>query len=408
MRRILVGSLCVVLGGLLGLLVVEVLLRVAYPGHFSALMEHPELGQVVRPNHGGWKTYGVHERVVHIQTNSMGLRSAEIPATRVPGVRRVLALGDSFTFGDAVEQEEAWPHELEKRLNEGQSTYRYEVINAGVSGYGTGQQLLLYRRLEGRLYPDLVMVGFSVVNDLLDNLCVDEGSYRPRADAPCFTMENGELTVRRPQLSGDQRDRPPRSWWGHSRAAAFFVGQAKQVMIWNPGVLDLLQHVGALVELPYVPATVVSWYDMQFTEPGWALTRQLLLEFRRTLGNRGVPMVILIIPSSLQVEEGKGEILRLLGQHDKRVQAYLQDPVRPQRLMREFCAEVGLECVDVLPTLLEAQARGERPYYPVDQHWTPIGHRIAALLVAQRLRDLGLVRRTHTAGRAADVSRAQP
>ena len=54
--------------------------------------------------------------------------------TKPPGVFRILVLGDSFTVGANVRQEEAYPKVLEKRL---QSVYgpRIQVVNAGVGGW---------------------------------------------------------------------------------------------------------------------------------------------------------------------------------------------------------------------------------------------------------------------------------
>jgi hypothetical protein len=80
--------------------------------------------------------------------------------------------------------------------------------------------------------------------------------------------------------------------------------------------------------------------------------------------------------------------LRLLGGERPPVRAFLDDPTRPQARIVQFCAAVRIECVDPLPTLLEAESSGQRAYYPLDQHWTPLGHGLAADAVAGRLRQL--------------------
>lgn len=397
MKRIFAGFLLASVGSALALVLVEITLRATYP-EMAIFTRHERLGLVNLPNLDGRLTFGGHERVVRITTNSIGLRASEIPMTKARGVRRVVALGDSFTFGNSVEQDEAWPQELEKRLNERQGTVRYEVINAGVSTYGTGQELLLYQMLAGRLQADLVVLGFDVVNDLLDNLCIEEADFRPKSTIPCFTMGGDGLAVRWPRKPQNQSPASPRSRLLRLRAAEFFVVQLKRLTVWNPGIVGLLQRVGVPVKLPHVPGTVASWYDARFSESGWTLTRQLFLKLRSVLESRGVPLLVLIIPSSLQVDRGRQEAVRLLGRDQRPIQDFFSDPTRPQRLLHEFCAEAKLECVDPLPALLEAQARGESLYYPVDGHWTPIAHRIAAGLVAQRLRTSTLWQATHTVG----------
>src|SRR5437899_3545390 len=86
--------------------------------------------------------YGPHERVryrtpefdVIVTTNSLGLRDREL-RPRVAGVTRLLALGDSFTYGwgDAVEY--AWPRVLETEFT--QRGVVVEVINGVSEGEST-------------------------------------------------------------------------------------------------------------------------------------------------------------------------------------------------------------------------------------------------------------------------------
>jgi hypothetical protein len=363
----------------------EVGLRVLYPNP-KILVADERLGLRPQPNLDVLKTFGGHERVVRISTNSRGLRGPEIAGEPRPGARRILALGDSFTLGHAVTYEEAWPAQLERALGERAAV---EVVNAGVSGYGTGQQLLLYRELAPVVRPDAVVLAFAVVNDVLDNLCIDENRLGRRTDIPCFAQDGDGLRVTSPT-----RRAPMVQTAGIStrlRVMDFFVAQAKRVTIWNPALLGLGRRVGMQVELPYVPETIVAWYDTRFSEPGWALTRRLLLELRNELAARRVPLVVLIVPSSLQVDAGRRGVLEALGRERPLVRAYLEEPDRPQRLIAEFCAEVGLLCVDPLRTLRENEPVA-RSYYPIDGHWTPAAHQVAARLVADRLAGSGALR----------------
>lgn len=123
--------------------------------------EDPELGWVMHPGldlrfenpeEGGFST--------RIRTNTAGFRDDE-PSLRAP---RLLVLGDSFAFGWGVEESEALPARLEAALG-------IPTLNLGVSGYGTVQELLLFRRMAAR-FP---LAGATVLlvtffNDLEDNL----------------------------------------------------------------------------------------------------------------------------------------------------------------------------------------------------------------------------------------------
>lgn len=101
------------------------------------------------------------------RTNSLGLRGAELrPAG--PVSRRVAVVGDSFVFGHEVEEPRLLTSWLEKRLATADPAHDYQVINLGVHGYSTDQQLILVRELLPQLRPDLVLV-VVCDNDFVQN-----------------------------------------------------------------------------------------------------------------------------------------------------------------------------------------------------------------------------------------------
>jgi hypothetical protein len=86
------------------------------------------------------------------------------------GVPRVLVLGDSFTFGWGVLDDEPYPQRTEQLLRA--RGLDVEVINAGIPGYNTEQEAALLDELMPRFQPDQVVLGY-VVNDA-----------EPQANAP--------------------------------------------------------------------------------------------------------------------------------------------------------------------------------------------------------------------------------
>ena len=97
-------------------------------------------------------------RVVTYAINSLGFRDAEFTEQKPPGVFRILALGDSMTFGPGVQVEETYPKVLERLLNDGEEGH-YQVINGGASGYSAYEELVTWRNRGEALDPDLVIVG---------------------------------------------------------------------------------------------------------------------------------------------------------------------------------------------------------------------------------------------------------
>lgn len=95
------------------------------------------------------------DRKASIYINSLGLRGPEIKKEKGIGVFRIIALGDSCTFG-VGSQEATYPQLLEAKLNDDGN--KYQVINAGVPAY-TSSQLFLYLQNDLINYkPDLILV----------------------------------------------------------------------------------------------------------------------------------------------------------------------------------------------------------------------------------------------------------
>src|SRR5690349_15789398 len=66
-----------------------------------------------------------------LRTNSLGLRGPEVAED---GTARILAVGDSCTFGWGVAEGQSYPVQLETVLDRTLGAHRYQVINAGVPG----------------------------------------------------------------------------------------------------------------------------------------------------------------------------------------------------------------------------------------------------------------------------------
>lgn len=137
-------------------------------------------GWISKPNLRDMEVFG--DKMLN--TNSKGFRGKDEHAyDKDPNKLRILLLGDSFTFGDEVSDNETYAYYLQEMLPQ------VEVINMGVHGYGHDQMLLLLREEGVNYKPDIVILGFLAM-DMSRNLLNFRDYAKPR-----FDLDNGELKL---------------------------------------------------------------------------------------------------------------------------------------------------------------------------------------------------------------------
>lgn len=100
--------------------------------------------------------------VWEVSLNSLGFRDVEFTREKAPAAFRIVCLGDSWTFGANVDQQDAYPQRLGALLKQEFPRANFEVLNLGVFAYTSHQGLALLTREITRLEPDIVLIGFAM------------------------------------------------------------------------------------------------------------------------------------------------------------------------------------------------------------------------------------------------------
>ncbi|MFN8644965.1 MAG: SGNH/GDSL hydrolase family protein [Candidatus Binatia bacterium] len=279
---------------------------------------------------------------VEIAHDGRGFRLPDPLPPSAPA-RRVLALGDSFTWGWGVPQGAVYTDRLQRALAD------VAVDNRGVNGFGTGQEyLLLQQELTGHRY-DVVLVQFFF-NDVAENLDRKSGR-RPlfRLDGDRLLPPSGALRPLSGPLLQGLKD--------HSRAFLLLDFTTRRLGGGNDAAPTLP---------PAAAVTALDWRAM----PGGALTERLLEAIVATASAHGARVVIAYAPHRLELEAPDA----------------VPPAVRAARALAEHAAASrGARGVDLTPAL--AAVRGEAVLFPGDEHWTAAGH----AAVAGALLDAGAV-----------------
>lgn len=322
------------------------------------------LGCRMTPGFDG--THVTPEFRVRVRISEQGLRDRAYGPKR-PGRFRVLALGDSFTFGFGVDAEDAYPKQLERLLRANRRGAEYDVINAGTPGYATNQELQ-YLKKDGLAYqPDLVLIGFFAANDVKGNLLPPNR----------FTLVGGYLYDKQAYEHAVQtrRQQPGQlpipfkdTLWAHSHAYRFFADRYHR---WLVASGRRTQPVESPSPAP-TPVPVAS--PAPPPTPGidrevFEVTERLLLETAETARRHQAAVALVLIPDIKQVNNPNGQW-----------RATWEE-------LTTFAAAHHIPVIDLAPAFLDANQAGQTPtlWFMTNKHWTAAGHRLAATLIYRAL-----------------------
>jgi len=338
-------------------------------------VNHPVLGKTYVP--GADETVYVPECDcrVRLRFNREGLRDRDRPYQKPPGVRRVALIGDSMIAAMATEEHNTAARLLEELLNAPGAAARWEVLNFGISGSSTGQELLMYREIAARYDPDIVLCAVYTGNDFGDNSRrLSSSRHRVYFDLD----ENGTLV----QLERSAHRANFATWLNrHSR---FYVWQKIAVKNLRDRARD---HAGVLHG-----SQLVYW-----TEPGgaaaeaWTLLAELLRTMQLEVEARGGRLALAILPAAEQLyDEAWQTMLDLAGDRRERM-----DRHHPERRLRDICDDLGVPLATMLDEFRAASphhsvAREEEwLHYKGSGHFNDAGNRLAAEILYRLLTAAG-------------------
>ncbi|NWF70470.1 MAG: hypothetical protein HXY40_15385 [Chloroflexi bacterium] len=255
-------------------------------------------------------------RPYYLQTNSAGLRNTE-ELNPDESVIRILAVGDSFTFGAYVHNQETWPSRLEDRLNVLLAPgAQVQVLNAGIPGYTLEDEIAYLRDKGLALQPDVVIVGFYT-NDIFDHY-------------PALRQRLSRAVILA-QAAATQTASPLRQFLQDNVALYALFNQ------WRAG-----QQVEQAVEqvAPQVENFQQIYMDMTFLETQrseyqtyWQVYAGRFAELVRLLQEHNIPLVLIAFPDVAQL--GMPEVF---------------GPI-PQQFLAQLTSDAGIPYLDLLPVL---------------------------------------------------------
>ena len=294
--------------------------------HYTFDMYDSTKGWIPKPN---LKDIKVFDNKI-LNTNAKGLRGKQdFSYAKTKDKLRIVILGDSFTFGDEVSDDETYSYYLQTMLP------RTEVVNMGVHGYGHDQMLLLFQEEGVKYHPDIVILGFLGL-DMSRNLLRFRDFAKPR-----FVVEAGKL-----KLTGTPVPRPEEV--------------LKKDGI-RPRIIDLFSLIRHRV-------AKVSGIQQKQEE---AITAALLMELIRLADSIHATPIFAYLPRSSEIAKDI---------------ALTED----EAFMLSLCqSNKKARCFSTRPRFAAKIAKGQ--HFKSSGHWEPAGHFTVAEAMQHYLVDQGFV-----------------
>lgn len=366
--------------------------RASEPRRFKSLKEY----LASQPEH-----VVPYRRWFNYWTNALGFNDEEFTVPKPAGRFRVMAVGDSATYG-LVPYPQNVMTLLEESLRAACPDRDLDLLNFGIGGTGVPDYRAIIELGYATYEPDLVLINFYAGNDSPDPFRYAHESKWPRAVhrySYLWTYARNALVLRR---SVPDPRALAASVQGPAPADPAPGGRPRGGQVVDPGhrvrdddpalvgpIFDENAFAGLLVvELRrfYVPrdTRALGW--------AWQPTLKQLEAARAHVTRHRGRLVITLYPSLLQVDPRlRAEVIdRLRGQpRYAEIKPDAFDPRLPNRTLLEYCREQGVPCFDLTPAFVRASQESAEPLYKArDLHWTVRGNRVAAEAQARHLAPL--------------------
>lgn len=389
--------LLILFGVIFGLALVEIGLRLIGFSYPEFYVTDARRGYSLRPKMEGWYR---KEGEAYVRINSDGLRDREHTKVKPPKTFRVAVLGDSFVEALQVSFDESFCHILEQQLRSCpvMAGRDVEVINFGVSGYGTAQELITLRNQVWQYSPDLVLLTVTTNNDISDN----SQALKKTNQVPYFVWrderlieDDSFLETRSFQSRNNFLGRAGRWFRDHLRLvqaiqqAAFAVRvMREQRAAAKSGQAEKLANAP---QSSVTPADELGVDNLVYREPSdpvwidaWTVTEQLIKTMRNEIESKGVIFAVMTLsnpPQVLPTPAGREAFLQRVG---------AKDIFYPDNRIAQFCRREGIVVATLAPAMQQYAQQNHLMLHGFGReigngHWNVAGHHIAGQLAADEI-----------------------
>ncbi|APR99958.1 SGNH/GDSL hydrolase family protein [Pajaroellobacter abortibovis] len=320
-----------------------------------------------------------------VQINSHGLRDIEYSLEKQNNTIRIAILGDSFTEAIQVPLEKTFCKQAEQHLKKCPffQDKKVEIINFGVSSYGTIQEFLVLQKDVWDYSPNMVIIAMYTANDIMDN----SPDFLTRHPRPYYEIKDNKLiqTSLRHFSAKQVKIQVKNIIHSHSNLLYLISSLRGQLAIKRRSqkeipdlesgdVLELGENLGI-----YRPPTDQKWIH------AWQLTEDFLLAIHRETQLHSASLLIMTLSNELQVFPYYNQVKDFMLRH------HINDIFYPDHRISEFAKTNHIPILTLVP-ILQQFARSEKKCIhgfsnciPCGGHWNELGHELAGKALAEKI-----------------------
>jgi hypothetical protein len=312
-------------------------------------------------------------KMVDVQINSQGFRGNEL----IPERSKILVLGDSYTFGVYVNNNETYPAQLDSLIDKKYANY--QVVNAGyVGGLETDQQYSWLNREGLKLKPVIVILGICLANDI-HGILPSAWTQKDSAGLPTkwqnellFVRKDGRLLSKNININFN----------GIESVYKIPILRESHLAVLIGRIIDLLHNGKGGVKSEYGFAHIFGEYDNQFLNKE-KLFVDLVKQMNKNVTASGATFIALLIPINFMVEREK---LDLVFPHSKYRRAKSVYYTR----LTEILKKENIRSVNIEDFMVKSKGG---PYFPAngEPHCNPKGNSFTAQAIFKYLESNNLL-----------------
>jgi hypothetical protein len=377
--RLFAKLLLLAAGLLVGLLMAEAFLRLTGVSYPLPYLPDPYCGTRLQPGFSAWFT---KEGKAFVRVNQAGFRDRDHARAKPAGTRRVAVLGDSYAEALQVPREQTFWHRLQQELTEraARGTNSWEVLNFGISGFSTAQELQVLRNYVWQYDPDIVLLAFYAGNDLRNNSAALE-PYRVR---PFFHVRDDELVLDDSFL---QHPDYLRANQASTQWKVWLINQSRLLQLANQwrnrpaprGTEQPGEQWGVEQTANFVDPEDEMWRE------AWRISERLVLQMHEEVEARGAQFVLLVVSHPLQAypdTKVRNGFQQTVGAEDL---FYSERRLRALGQKRGFLVISLAEPFQRYADEHASYLHGDDRRSPGVGHWNARGHALAAEIIADNL-----------------------